>query len=155
MTFEEFYAEDLFKEIKEQIAYDGEWVAAFGMHPSILEYNGMHTLDGYMNIYPAGYKEQFRKVIAPALDESNANRAYFDNWGARAYLFSEEVGYAPVKIMPMESASLKIDIEAFQKLGGSYIISRVRINNREELKLEEVGSFTKEGTPYIIYVYRR
>ncbi len=154
LTYEEFYSEKLFAKVKEEIGYEGEWAVAYGMHPAILEYNEIHTLDGYLNIYSADYKDKFRKVIAPALEESDSYASYYDNWGARAYLFSEEVSYAPARFMETESAMLRMDVQAFKELGGEYIFSRVGISNKEELQLEEVGTFREESSPYKIYVYR-
>ena len=78
----------MFEEIKEEIEYDGEWSVAYGMHPAVLQYNGIATLDGYLGFYEQEYKEAFRKVIAPALESNEWSRAYFDDWGARAYVFS-------------------------------------------------------------------
>lgn len=65
LTWEEFYSEDLFTRVKESIGYNGEWSIAYGMHPGILEQNGIATLDGYLSYYSLDYKEQFRALIAP------------------------------------------------------------------------------------------
>ncbi len=51
LDYGQFYAVDLFEEIKEDIGYQGEWSVAYGFHPAILEYNGIATLDGYLGFY--------------------------------------------------------------------------------------------------------
>ena len=48
LDYEQFYAQELFREIKDDIGYSGEWSAAYGFHPAVLEYNGRATLDGYL-----------------------------------------------------------------------------------------------------------
>ena len=54
----------------------------------MLEYNGIATLDGYLGFYSQQYKEDFRRIIAPALERVEQTRIYYDDWGARAYLYS-------------------------------------------------------------------
>ncbi|GFI57173.1 hypothetical protein IMSAG025_00604 [Muribaculaceae bacterium] len=54
----------------------------------MLEYNGIATLDGYLGFYPQQYKEDFRQIIAPAIERMEPSRIYYDDWGARAYLYS-------------------------------------------------------------------
>ena len=89
LNYREFYSKELFSDVKKEIGYkEGEWSVAYGMHPAILEYNGISTLDGYLGFYPQSYKEEFRKVIAPALSQNPDSAAYFDDWGARCYLYS-------------------------------------------------------------------
>ena len=63
LSYGEFYSEELFAKAKEDIGYNGEWSAAYGFHPAILEYNGISTLDGYLGFYSQDYKDRFRKVI--------------------------------------------------------------------------------------------
>ena len=36
--YEQFYAQALFERLKERIGYQGEWSAAYGFHPAVLEY---------------------------------------------------------------------------------------------------------------------
>lgn len=153
LTYKEFYSEELFEEIKKDIAYTGEWAVAFGMHPSILQYNGIATLDGYISYYPLEYKEKFRKLIAPALEVDESNREYFDSWGGRAYIFSNEVDYKPVRELGTEKANLRIDRTVFREMNGKYVFSRVEVANDKELGLDLVGKYQSTGSPYEIYVY--
>lgn len=154
LTYNEFYSEKLFEEIKKEIGYNSEWSIAFGMHPAVLEYNGIATLDGYFTYYPLNYKKKFRKLIEPELKIDKDNKNYYDNWGGRAYIFSNEVSYLPVKKMEVNSAVLNIDPNVFRELGGKYIFSRVEVINLADLGLEEVGIYSSSDSPYIIYVYR-
>ena len=153
LTYREFYSENLFEKIKKEIGYNKEYSVAFGMFPSILEYNNIATLDGYLSIYSQHYKEQFRKLIAPELRDDVNNRRYFDGWGARAYIFSKEVTYQPVRKFKKNEANLFIDMNVFIEMGGRYIFSRVKVKNAEELGLALRGVFTDNASPYEIYVY--
>ena len=155
LNYEEYYSQDLFSYIKEEIGYDGEWSAAYGLNPAILQYNGIATVDGYLGMYSQEYKEAFRKVIAPALETAPGNRIYFDNWGARAYLFSgaDESTYAPYRDLGLSDYSLQIDTDAYKAIGGQYIFSRIEISNREELGITLKGVYSHDSSPYTIYLY--
>ena len=155
LNYREFFSEELFEIIKDDIAYDGEWAVAYGMHPAVLEFNGIATLDGYLGFYAQDYKEEFRKVIAPALETNEWARSYFDDWGARAYIYSAsgEDSYAPYRDLGLSDESLGIDSDALKALGGNYIFSRIKISNQEELGLVLKGTYSDESSPYVIYLY--
>ncbi len=154
MTYRDFYSEDLFEEIKTDIGYDGEWSIAYGMYPAVLEYNGIATLDGYLSKYPAEYKEQFRELIEPQLEVDEKHATYFDNWGGRAYVFSDEISYKSGKYITVTEATMRIDPEVFREMGGEYVFSRVLVKNADDLGLEQVGVYTNDESPYTIYVYQ-
>ena len=155
-NYEQFYAVDLFEQIKEDIGYDGEWSVAYGMHPAVLEYNDIATLDGYLGFYSQQYKEDFRKIIAPALDRVEASRIYYDDWGARVYLYSgtEESIVSSSGTVNTEDSVLYIDTQAFKDLGGTYIFSRIAVSNKEELGLVQSGTYTAGDGSCTVYVYR-
>lgn len=155
LNYREFFSEELFEEIKEDIDYDEEWAVAYGMHPAVLEFNGIATLDGYLGFYEQEYKEDFRKVIAPALETNEWARNYYDDWGARAYIYcsSGENSYIPYRNLELSDESLGIDPEALKALDGKYIFSRIKISNQEELGLHLKGTYSNETSPYVIYLY--
>ena len=153
LTYQEFYAERLFSTAKEEIDYDGEYSIAFGMHPAVLQYNGIATLDGYSTSYSQEYKEEFRKLIAPFLAIDAGYRSYYDDWGGRAYVFSSTAAFDATRNMRCEEAALVMDSEVFRQVGGKYVFSRVRVSNAEELGFDLIGIFTHKETPYEIYVY--
>lgn len=155
LDYEQFYAVDLFTEIKEKINYQGEWAVAYGMHPAVLEYNNISTLDGYLGFYSQQYKEDFRKVIAPALERVEETRIYYDDWGARAYLYS---GTDPSivnasKTIYATDYDIYIDAGSLEALGGKYIFSRINISNADEAGLVLVDSYTSADESYTIYLY--
>lgn len=156
LGFGEFYSAKLFGQAKEDIGYGGEWSAAYGFYPAVLEYNGISTLDGYLGYYAQSYKEEFRKVIAPALERVEESRDYFDSWGARAYLYSgTDLSIVnALRSYSVTDRDICIDIDAFKALGGKYIFSRIELTNAAEAGLELAGVYTDENSPYILYVYQ-
>lgn len=156
LSYKEFYSVELFEKAKEDINYDGQWSAAYGFYPATLEYNDIATLDGYLGFYSQDYKEAFRKVIAPALDRVEASREYFDNWGARAYLYSgTDLSIVnSTHSYSVTDRDIYIDMDAFRALGGEYIFSRIELANEKEAGLLLAGVYTHESSPYTLYVYQ-
>ena len=130
LSYDEFYSEELFNKALSDIGYDGEWSAAYGLHPAVLEYNGISTLDGYLGFYPQEYKERFRQVIAPALDRMPQTAAYYDDWGARCYLYSgtDETIVQALRHPAAADTRIYIDSAALYELGGRYIFSRIELS---------------------------
>lgn len=155
LSYEEFYSIDLFAKAKEDIEYAGEWSAAYGFHPAILEYSNIATLDGYLGFYEQAYKEEFRKIIAPALERISETKSYYDTWGARAYLYSgtDLSIVMATRSYQVSDCDIYIDAEAFKSLGGKYIFSRIELSNAEDVGLDLLGSYTEESSPYVLYVY--
>ena len=144
LSYEQFYAVDLFEEIKADIGYDGGWAAAYGFHPAVLEYNGIATLDGYLGFYSQQYKEDFRKIIAPALERVEVTRIYYDDWGARAYLYSgtDLSIVSATKTVYATDDHIYMDGKAFRVLGGQYLFSRIRLSNAQDAGLSLLGEYT-------------
>lgn len=154
MSYNEFYSSGLFEKIKKEIDYQGEWSIAVGMHPAILEYNKIATLDGYLSSYPKYYKDQFRELIQPEFDQNTKDEQYFNTFGGRAYIFNTEISYNPTKIPQNSPITLRIDPSAFKKMNGTYIFSRAEISNYDDLGFSRIDSFTDNLSPYTIYVYK-
>ncbi|MDD2355751.1 MAG: DUF6044 family protein [Lachnospiraceae bacterium] len=143
-------------EAEEQVSYSGtDWAVAYGLHPAVLEYNGIATLDGYLGFYPQSYKDAFRKVIAPALDERPATAQYYDDWGARCYLYSgdEDTIVQAQRNYNTVSQNIMIDEGALRDLGCKYIFSRIELANADEQNLTLQGIYTDKSSPYTIYLY--
>lgn len=155
LNYREFYSEDLFDEMKSDLDYSGEWTVAYGMHPGILSYNGISTLDGYLGFYTQEYKDRFEKVIEPALETAPEFSNYFRKWGARAYIYSDEDinTYAPYRNIEGFDSTININEKALKDMGCKYVISRVQITNASEQRLELRGIYENEESPYTIFVY--
>ncbi|WP_026524607.1 DUF6044 family protein [Butyrivibrio sp. MB2005] len=157
LSYGEFYSEELFDIIKSDINYsENDWSAAYGMHPAVLEYNGISTIDGYLGFYTQEYKDAFRKVIEPALSRKENTRIYFDEWGARCYLYSgtdDSIVMATRSYTGVTDNDIYIDSDALKELGCRYIFSRIDISNAKEKELTLKGTYSDESSPYVIYVY--
>jgi hypothetical protein len=157
-TVKQFYAEEQFSDIKEYIGLPQETyrVASIGLHPAIAQYNGFFTLDTYNNFYPLSYKYQFRKIIEKELAKNKRIRIYFDEWGGRCYIFTDELGkhYMFKKHTKKRLKNLELNIEAFMDMGGRFIFSAVPIDNAAEngLKLERI--FESKTSVWKIYLYK-
>lgn len=157
LSYEQFYAADLFEEIKADIGYQGEWAAAYGFHPAVLEYNGIATLDGYLGFYSQQYKEEFRKIIAPALERVEATRIYYDDWGARAYLYSgtDLSIVSATKTVYATDDRIYMDGDAFRALDGKYLFSRIRLSNAQEVGFSLLGEYDAADHSMTVYAYVR
>ncbi len=155
VNYNEFYSTRLFDKIMDDIEYNGEWSAAYGMHPAVLNYNGIATVDGYLGMYSQEYKEKWSKIIEPALDGSPSLKSYFDGWGARVSLYSgsDENTYAPLRNLELTDKRLVVNMDELRSLDCKYIFSRVDFTNADECGLTLIGTYTDESSPYTIYVY--
>jgi hypothetical protein len=157
-SVKEFYDVELFSEIKEHIGLpqDEYRVASIGLHPAIAQYNGFYTLDSYNNFYPLTYKYQFRKIIEKELAKNKEIRTYFDEWGGRCYLFTDELGkhYMFKKSSKKKLKNLQLQTDVFKEMGGRYIFSAVPILNDAENKLRLEKEFTTKKSVWKIYLYR-
>ena len=80
---------------------------------------------------------------------------YYDRWGGRAYVFSEDYAYNNINLKNNQTHSeLLINVEALKNLEGKYVFSRFVLSNNKELGLNFIGTFTDEKSPYIIHMYR-
>lgn len=153
LTYREFYSEKLFDTIKDEIGYAGEASIAYGMHPAVLNYNTITTLDGYSSVYPQSYKQQFKELMEPEFALNEKERDSFDRSGSRAYV--NGVSYAPVADLDVSEADIHIDSDKFSQLGGKYIFSRVKISNADEMSFRLLGAWSGNDSPYTIYVYEK
>lgn len=157
-SVKQFYAEEQFKEVKEYIGLPQESyrVASIGLHPAIALYNGFYTLDTYNNFYPLSYKYEFRKIIEKELAKNKTIRTYFDEWGGRCYIFTDELGkhYMFKKTSKKRLKNLELNLDPFKKMGGKYIFSAIPIENAKEnnLKLDKV--FESKASAWKIYLYK-
>lgn len=132
-TYSEFFATKLFSDIDRYInrPKSSYRIASIGIHPSIAQFNGYYTLDGYQVSYVLSYKEKFRGIIERELDKNDALRLYFDEWGNRCYIFVSELGksYTFSKNELIEIKELDLNTPILKELGCMYILSSVRILN--------------------------
>jgi hypothetical protein len=156
-SFREFYAEEQFQEIAAYIGrpFPSYRVVSLGLHPAVAQYNGFYTLDTYNNFYPLPYKHAFREIIAAELRKNKKLRTYFDTWGGRCYLFADELGkkYDYRKTSKKTIHALDVNMEAFRSLGGTYVLSAVRIENANETGLRLLETFEHHESAWRVFLY--
>lgn len=158
ITWTEFYAEDLFEEIKADMDGLGEnqRVLSVGLHPSVALYNGLSTIDGYSVNYPLSYKHAFAQIIEGELEKSDSLYTYFWDWGSRCYAFSHELGrqYVFPKDSGISLKEFSMNTGAMKEMGADYVISAVPIERASEHGLELVGEYRTEESYYELWLYR-
>ena len=156
LSFNDFYSESLFEKIKNSINKSaGNFrVAALGIHPAVLQYNGFYTIDGYCSNYDLNYKHLFGEMIRDELNKNARTQTYFDKWENRCYIFDDEIGRWPgaykTNKRKTESLDIRYDILK-EEFNCQYIISCVEIENlRDDLTLQQIF----ENSIYKIYLYK-
>jgi hypothetical protein len=133
-------------------------VVSIGLHPSIAQFNGFKTVDGYFQLYPLDYKHEFRKIIEKEISRNNEVELYFDNWGSRFYIFSSEMQCPRNDDLCLLPNSYSIDINLntaiLSSMNVKYILSVPKIKNWKELGLSEIGVIVDESSSFIINLYR-
>ena len=164
-TYAGFFSTRLYRDIDRFIGEKKETyrIVSIGMHPSIAQYNGFYTLDGYHSIYPLAYKHQFRQLIAGELEKSPWGRTYYDGWGSRVYVMASELEkYPPVFMLTrqrVQSKDIRINrldfnTRLFKAMGGKYVFSAVEVRNSTEIGLRLLKIFGRDDSPWEVYVYQ-
>lgn len=152
-TWFEWYSEDLFNKIKQDISYKGEWSMGYGIDPSVLQYNGINTADGYYSNYSIDFYNKFYELIKPELAIDELHNSYWNNTGGyRACLYSTEWDFWPRYNFETRNCELIVNKEMLHDMT-SYIFSRVIITNSNDLGLELLGHWSGYESPYDVYVY--
>lgn len=162
MSYADYYAIGVLEQVEDFLgAYTGleqsqYRVVSLGIDPAAALYHGFYCLDGYSNNYDLAYKHRFREVIAPALEESEYLRDYYDEWGNRCYLFGSECpGYYTIEKNGFYFTHLELDTEALRGMGGEYLFSAAYIANAQELGLTLLReeAFETGESYYRIFLY--
>lgn len=158
IPYREFYAEDLFKQIKTDIGLpqDSYRIINIGFDPAVSQYNGFYTLDGYFNNYPLAYKHRFRNIIGYELAKNTEIRDYFDNWGSRCYIFTAELGldFYCTKGRGLSLNNLELNTTAMYEMNVSYVFSAVNITNNAANNLQFIKLYQYPDSAWDIYLYQ-
>ncbi|KKI90937.1 membrane protein, partial [Bacillus sp. SA1-12] len=102
------------------------------------------------------YKYKFREIIEKELTKNKTIRTYFDEWGGRCYIFTDELGkhYMFKKNSKKTLKNLELNMDAFKELGGLYIFSAVPIENAKENHLLLERTFQSDLSVWKIYLYK-
>jgi hypothetical protein len=156
-TYREFYAEDMFQQIEDDLGIPQESyrVINIGLHPSISQFNGFYTIDGYLSNYPLEYKHLFRNIISYELEKDSQIRDYFDNMGSRCYVLTAELGidFSWTKDRGKIINNLELNVTAMYEMNVSYVFSAVNITNHAANNLQFNGLYQHVNSAWDIYLY--
>lgn len=164
MSWADYFAEGLMQEIETAIfektgqTQEEYRVASLGMCPAVALEAGFYCIDGYSNNYSLEYKHEFREIIEAELEKCPPMKGYFDEWGSRCYLFTEESQnyYYLAKGADFRYEKLDLNTEKMKELGCKYLFSAAEIEegNADRLGLELLGVFDTEESYYRVWVYK-
>lgn len=159
VSYEGFYAENLFNEIKSDIKLPQQnyRIGCIGFEPAVALYNGFYTIDGYSPDYPLEYKHRFRYLISKELEKNPKDRKRFDDWGSRCYIFVAELGddfSSMYKWKCKTIENLELNVTALKDLQVKFIFSSVKINNYYENNFILFNTYNNEVSVWKIYVYK-
>ncbi len=155
-TIKEFFAESQFEEIRKFInkPLEDYKVISIGIHPSISQWNGFYTLDGYAVDYPLSYKHKFRGIIEGELEKNEKLKQYFDDWGSRAYIFlGDDIGYLKQKGDGYLIPKLDLNVALLKNMNCNYIFSAVKIDGVKNPDYKLLNIFTNHSSAWDIYLY--
>ncbi len=153
-TYKEFFAEDVFLNIKEEIPYEDKVFLNFGIHPSVAQFNGLITQDGYTSNYPLTKKYHFLNMLGSEWKENNKESfTYIQDWGSRLYIlqdkFTDQVRYKWGAEADLET-ELQLNWDYIKASGVQYLLSTNPILD-EEISLVEV--FEDQSSAWKIFLY--
>jgi len=157
VSYKQFYSKELFNQIKDHIGrpIDSYRVVSIGMHPSIAQYNGFYTLDGYQYLYSLEYKHKFRRIIENELEKNTRWKKYFDDWGSRCYIMADEIdSFMLTKEIAKPIENLDLNTDALREIGGEYILSATLISNFKRNNLQFMNTFENSASPWKVYLYK-
>ncbi len=158
-TFKEFFSVEQFSTVKRDLNLGkNDRIGCIGFYPAVANYNGLKTIGGYKNLYSLKFKQNFYKIIKDELEKNKKLKRYFLDWGSRAYLFDDKIGfrynnqhYLKKKI---KHIWCDLDIGELKKFGVTYLFSTVKIRNAVKKNLELVLISEKPHYYYHFYVYK-
>lgn len=156
-TFNEFFEPELYSRIKNKLEKDNSNILIhYAVPVSPSKYAGISVLDDYQGDYPLQYKNEFRKIIEPELNRSEALRKYFDGWGSRCYM--ESAGTFENKISTKNGFAfdpdLQINTQQIKKMNCHHILSSILIGNTTQLGLELEEVFVGSNHNKTLFLYK-
>lgn len=159
-TFRNFYAANQFNDIKKYINKDvSEYrVISIGLHPTISQYNGFYTVDGFSINYPLAYKLKFRKIIEKELDKNSFAKSFYEDWGGWCYAYwgafnLNDLHNCRNNFEKIEHLDYNYDL--LKEMGGEYIISAIEIDTENNKRLQFLKEFDNyKDSHWSIFLYK-
>ncbi|MCT4664038.1 MAG: DUF6044 family protein [Flavobacteriales bacterium] len=157
-SFNEIYSEKEFQKFSENsnIQMKDKKVLCIGFDPSVVQYNGYHTVGGFAVNYPLEYKHQFNLIIKDELEFPPMNNFYynfFHKWGNKCYTFIRTAKKKDQNGLDYYGEDLKINFQAAKKMGADYVFSNIRIE-KKGLSLVKKQPFENNHFIKTLFVYK-
>ena len=123
-------------------------VAGIGVAPSILQYNGFYTIDGYMTSYPLAYKNKILEICEKEQAKSPELMKGFVNWGSKCYLFVADAARREKSIH-----SIDLNIQKLLELNCRFIITRLRIDENANSSFKLINYVDSDINQQRFYLY--
>ncbi|GHB23704.1 DUF6044 family protein [Mongoliitalea lutea] len=155
-SFREYFAEKSYDEIKAFLGPDWSSLRLIhvNMPPAVSVYNGMRSLDGYIQNYALEHKYAVGKVIAEEIRGNEFLEWQFWRWGNKCYFQNSTypddymryqwLDFSPIMELSWDFEYLK------QVLGADIVLSSVPIDIQE---LEFLNRFEHPNSAWKIYIY--
>ena len=154
-TFNEFTSNAQFENITKVIGKN-PIVGCIGFFPAVANYNGLKTVGSFSSYYPLEFKDQFRKIIAPELQNNEELKQYFENKGSALFLFDDEIGTDykdQEKIRLIDSIKCDLNLNELKKVNVKYLLTTVQISNAYIIQLKEIPYQRSKKDYYNIFIY--
>lgn len=143
LSYKEYLSEENFKLVKDYIGkpQNSYKIATIESIPfNVAAYNGFHSINGYLNLYPWGTKQKLNKLNQELIKQHLRNSIYLTIWGHQQIILPDENSF---------------DTNVMREMGVEYLISSKIITQTKNSKL----LFLKEFPPlqdkaYPIYLYK-
>lgn len=106
-------------------------VISYGFDPAAAQYNGYYTADGYFPYYEKSYKQKFRKLITPILNNNIELRGKYDSYMSQNFVFVDnfDIGQQILQKYSKQPKELMIDKYVAQELNIDYVFSSIPLTN--------------------------
>lgn len=156
-SFQSYYAEKQWEEIKQWIQAEDSTsrILHFNIPPAVSSFNGMNTLDGYLQVYPRHKKDQVYRVTFQELQKDPSLEQHLMQWGNKCYFqnaqfpddyfmykWREEV---PLKEPEYDYSYLK------DALGATHILAALPVQTNQ---LQYIRTFEHPESAWKVYLYR-
>ena len=146
LYFDRLVATTEWKELQNEISFKDVRVGMCGIPPWTAQYNGLHTIGGYQNLYPLSYKHKYRKVLESEFLSSPSMMNSFDNWGNKCHLFTSyfwEQGLSdqiPRWEVDKRDSEIEVswDLESLKDLNCQYILSSFPLVHEQSYRMKLV-----------------
>lgn len=121
-TYREYYSTECFANMLKDIDYKGQWMCGYGIDGGVLQYSGIKTINGTVDIPLCRFENMYDEEIAKAL------------------------GNVP----DTEVVTASFDTDTLKENGTRYLCSSAKIDNASEQGFTFVNSYAKnEGNIYL------